>query len=100
MYGSVPPDGFAVSVLDCPRSIVGDAGVIEPPDKTAFTVIVFVMELNAKLPDDEPVSVASALNMNVPVALDCIENVLLPPLPNIRTFESPLCMAKWDTLYN
>ena len=98
MYGSVPPDGFAVSVLDCPKSIAGDAGVIEPPDNTAFTVIVFVMELNAKFPDELPVSVATALKMNVPVAPDCIENVLLPPDPNIRTFESPLCIAEWDTL--
>jgi hypothetical protein len=42
VYGEVPPDGLAVSVMDWPESITGDAGVIAPATKAGLTVTVTV----------------------------------------------------------
>jgi hypothetical protein len=40
LYGVVPPDGFAVRVIDCPMSIVGLEGVMAPADNGGLTVTV------------------------------------------------------------
>jgi hypothetical protein len=39
-YGPVPPDGFAVNVIDWPLSIVGADGDIVPAESAALTVIM------------------------------------------------------------
>jgi hypothetical protein len=39
VYGVVPPEGFAVNVIDWLMSIVGLEGVMAPADKVGLTVI-------------------------------------------------------------
>ena len=37
-YGVVPPDGLAVSVIDCPLSIAGLEGMIAPAESAGLMV--------------------------------------------------------------
>ena len=38
VYGVVPPEGWAVSVIVCPSSMLGEFGVMAPADSAGSTV--------------------------------------------------------------
>ena len=38
-YGNIPPDGFAVNVIDCPTSIDGDDGEVVPAERTMVPTV-------------------------------------------------------------
>jgi hypothetical protein len=44
VYGVEPPDGLAVSVMDCPLSIVGEEGVTAPATRMLSTVTSTAVE--------------------------------------------------------
>jgi hypothetical protein len=80
VYVGLPPDHVVLSVIDCPLSIVGDAGVgVDGVLTVALTTMVL---------DDEvktygvfvPVSVAVTLNVCVPCAGTLVANVRVPAL--------------------
>jgi hypothetical protein len=44
VFDPMPPDGFAVRVIDCPLSIVGAEGVMDPANNAGLTVTVSAAE--------------------------------------------------------
>ena len=46
MYGGVPPDMFAVSVIDWPSSIEGLSGIGLPADNDGLTVTRLLPDVN------------------------------------------------------
>ena len=45
VYGVVPPEGWAVSVIVCPSSMLGEFGVMAPADSAGSTVTLSAAEL-------------------------------------------------------